>query len=54
MFVCFKDFYLFEREREREQREREKAQEGAEGEGEADAPLSRKPNVRLNPRTVGS
>ena len=38
-------FYLFERERE-------KTQVG--GEGEADSPLSRVPDVGLDPRTPGS
>ena len=37
------------REREHKQGERQ-----AEGEGEADFPLSKKPNVGLHPRTLGS
>ena len=43
----FKRFYLFERERSPEG-------VGAEGEREADSPLSREPNMRLDPRTPGS
>jgi len=36
--------------------ERERAQAGgaAEGEGEADSPLSREPDMGLDPRTPGS
>ena len=41
--------YLFERERESAQ-----AGERAEGEGEAESLLSREPNARLHPRTLGS
>jgi len=40
---------LRERERERTSRGR-----GAEGEGKADSPLSREPNLGLNPRTLVS
>ena len=29
-------------------------EEGADGEGEVNLPLSREPNVRLDPRTLGS
>ena len=42
----FKIFYLFKREN--------KWGWGAEGEGEADSPLSREPNMGLNPGTPGS
>ena len=48
LFFFFKDFYLFDRERE----EREWA--GVTGEGETDSPLSREPNVGLDPWTPGS
>ena len=51
LFVCFKDFiYFFDRERESAQA----GERQAEGEGEADSPLSREPNARLDPRTLGS
>lgn len=43
--------YLFDREREHAQVRG--AAEG-EGEGEAGSPLSREPNVGLDPRTLGS
>jgi len=36
------------------EREREHARAGGGAEGEADSPLSRKPNVGLDPRTLGS
>ena len=54
-FVSFlflkKEFiYLTERESEREQEQRG----GVEGEGERDSPLSRKPNMGLDPRTLRS
>ena len=50
MFVCFfKVLFIYLTENER-------AQIGgtAEGEGEADSPLSREPNMGLNPRTLES
>ena len=47
--VFFLRFYLFERERESRQ-----AGEAAEGEGEAGSPLSREPDVGLDPTTLGS
>ena len=43
--------YLFDRERERE---RAQAGGAAEGEGEAGFPLSREPNMGLDPRNLGS
>ena len=46
MFFFFLIFYLFEREKENAG-EREHTQ----GEEEADSLLSRKPNVKLDPRT---
>ena len=36
------------------ERERAQAGRGAEGEGEADSPLSREPDVGLDPGTLGS
>ena len=43
LLIFFKDFiYLFDRERAQ-----------AEREGEAGSPLSREPDVELNPRTPG-
>lgn len=36
------------------EKEKERAQAGMRAEGEADSPLSREPNVRLHPRTLGS
>ena len=56
-FFFFKDFiYLFQRKRERKyEGERATTSKGrTEGEGEADSPLSREPNVELDPRTPGS
>ena len=48
-FKIFKDFtYLFER------KSTHKLQGGAEGEGKAGFPLSREPDVGLDPRTLGS
>ena len=48
VFVVFKYLiYLTEREKER-------AQAGREGEGEADSPLSREPDLGLDPRTLES
>ena len=35
------------------ERERAQAGEAAKGEGEADSPVSREPNVGLDPRTLG-
>lgn len=35
-------------------RERERTGRGAEGEGEVDSLLSREPDVRFDPRTLGS
>ena len=40
-------FYLFDREHKQGERQ-------AEREGEAGSPLSREPNVGLDPRTLGS
>ena len=48
-----KDFHLFLREKERS-KERAGAGGGAEAEGEAQSPLSREPDVGLDPRTLGS
>ena len=42
--------FIYLRERKHE-REKARAQGAAEGEGEADSPLSREPNVGLDPRT---
>lgn len=39
---------------QRERRECAQIGGGAEGEGEADSPLSREPDVWLDPRTLGS
>ena len=44
--------YVFERERASERHTQ--AGEEAEEEGEADSPLSRKPDMGLNPKTLGS
>ena len=47
--------YLFDIERETDtEREHKQGKLQAEGEGDADSPLSRKPNVGLDPRTRGS
>ena len=43
--------YLLERERERKKRERE---DGHRGREETDSPLSREPNIELDPKTLGS
>jgi len=49
--LFFKDFiYLFEREHEK----RGDSEGEAEEEGEADSPLSKEPNVGLDPRTLRS
>ena len=54
IFFFFKDFiYLFDRERERE-RAHKQAERQAKGEGEEGSPLSREPDVGLDPRTLGS
>jgi len=45
IFGSLKIFFLFEREREKE---------CTVGEGEAGSPLSKEPDVGLNPRTLGS
>ena len=50
LYIFLKDFiYLSERERERE-----RAQDGGGSEGEADSLLSGKPDVGLDPVTLGS
>ena len=47
LFIFFKDFiYLSDREHKQEQQ--------AEGEEEAGSPLSREPDVGIDPRTLGS
>ena len=51
VFVFFLRFYLFDTEKETA---REGTQAEGVGEGEAGSPLSREPNVGLDPRTLGS
>ena len=48
--VFFNCLFILQRER---QREKEQAGGVAEGEGKASSPLSRKPDMRLDPRTPG-
>ena len=48
-FFFFKVLFIYLTQREPKQRERQ-----AEGEGEAGSPLSREPEVGLDPRTLGS
>ena len=47
-FVLFLFSFIWKREGEHEEGE------GAEEEEEADSPMSREPNVRLDPRILGS
>ena len=52
--LSFLRFYLFDRERENEHKHEEEEQQQAEGEREVSSPLSKKPNMGLDPRTLGS